>query len=137
MAVWAPNDVFHTIQDLNLTLWYGIAIHTCMRKNFWHFKSIPPNRQIFRLYGICPEAIRSRPSPSRDLALLRTTPFVHREELISTQQKTAVTCMAVKSIKKARTTSTVALLTAEIPATGCWGALEPLFIANALVVKAT
>ena len=32
LAVWAPNDVFHTIQDLNLAVWYGIAIRTCMRK---------------------------------------------------------------------------------------------------------
>ena len=33
LAVWAPNDVF--IQDLNLVVWYGIAIHTCMQKKIW------------------------------------------------------------------------------------------------------
>ena len=35
--------------------------------------------------------------------------------------------------KLARTTSMVTLLTSNIPAMGCWGAIEPLFIANALV----
>ena len=48
MAVWAPNDIFHTIQDLNLAVWCGIAIRTCMRKKIgqifiWRFKGIPPN----------------------------------------------------------------------------------------------
>ena len=33
---------------------------------------------------------------------LVATPFVRGKESISTQQKTAVTCMAVKSTKKAR-----------------------------------
>ena len=37
LAVWAPDDVFHTIQDLNLAVWYSIAIHTCMRKKFGGF----------------------------------------------------------------------------------------------------
>ena len=64
LAVWATNDVFHTIQDLNLAVWYGIAIRTCTRgkKHLADFNlavkrltTKPPNlipRQIFRLYGI-------------------------------------------------------------------------------------
>ena len=29
---FAPNDVFNTIAELNLELWYGIAICICTRK---------------------------------------------------------------------------------------------------------
>ena len=48
LAVWTPNDIIHTIQDLNLAVWYGIAIRTCMRKKIWRmfiwrFKGIAPN----------------------------------------------------------------------------------------------
>ena len=32
MAVWAPNNVFHTIQDLNLAVWYGNAIRTIIAR---------------------------------------------------------------------------------------------------------
>ena len=60
LAVWAPNDVFHTIQDLNLAVWYGIAIRTCTWKKFWRiliyrqtvkFNS-PPNFLAIR-YVVC------------------------------------------------------------------------------------
>ena len=37
LAVWAPYDVFHTIQDLNLVVWYGIAIVHARGKNFGGF----------------------------------------------------------------------------------------------------
>ena len=37
LVIWATNDVFHTIQDLNLAAWYGIAIRTCTRKKIGGF----------------------------------------------------------------------------------------------------
>ena len=30
------------LADLNLAVWYGIALYTCMRKKIWRFKCIPP-----------------------------------------------------------------------------------------------
>ena len=53
-----PQMTFLTpFADLNLAVWYGIAIRTCMRKNIWRIliwqlDDKPPNRQIFWLYGI-------------------------------------------------------------------------------------
>ena len=69
---------------------------------------------------------------------LVATPFVRGKQSISTciQQKTAVTCMAVKSTNKARIDQNwlgQRRPIRDIPATGCWVSIEPLFIANALV----
>ena len=53
-----PQMTFLTLlADLNLAIWYGIAIRTSAQKKklailIWQLKGIPPNRQIFGLYGI-------------------------------------------------------------------------------------
>ena len=50
---FAASNLFHTIQDLNLAVWYGIAIHTCTQEKFWRiliwrFKGKPPNFPAIR-----------------------------------------------------------------------------------------
>ena len=58
---FAPNDVLTLFMDLNLAIWYGIGIRTCMQIKIWQIliaierhTAKPPNLilcQIFRLYG--------------------------------------------------------------------------------------
>ena len=65
LAVWPKTTFLTSLVDLNLAVWYGIAIRTCTRKkNLADFNlavlthtctAKPPNLiplQIFRLYGI-------------------------------------------------------------------------------------